>query len=390
MTRPYALFALLLAILPWLSYFTPRNKPQRMNFAPMRLLANAQRKRTIYKRRVLLACSRSAIIVAVVLLWLNPFADNETTPNEPNSTYVSTRAKRILIVDAASAIHNEPTVAEYLALAIQPQINLPRTHSGAMTAQWQNAENDFTLVDYATWALTREHDAERFDLILFAQPSGLSQLDSQKLLAARRNGAAILIWVGLDLQAQTWQNWLQSHIAPDLEIARLDFSQESQVHFTTTLTPQEQVFRARFPDFKRAGLDAPPIRCAWICRGANAQPILRDKVHNAPILTQISDRAYWCAVSPQRCVGELAFLPAFPSFVQQTIQSALDDDLNFRPKKTKTHAKLALWLILACAMSLEFLLLIGTNAPVGRGDGVKRPTIPGAKRPDAHSPYNRE
>ena len=347
--RPHALFALLLALAPWLALIPPpRRTIPRVLFAPLAFLSTRRARKQRARRNILQAALLTVMIVALALLWSDPHlaSSNELERKRPTTSGKTSLDKlNIIVVDAGERSNsNDPTLAECLRMAL---------------ATNASAEN-VALVSYLEFATTNL-SLERYNLVIVAELSSPNAKDLETLrrYLAREDGAVIL-WHGSDVDAQAWREAISKLTNIQLECLALKLDDDSTTNakrLPRQETNAEKLFKDAFPDFEGARLDAPPLTRATVCYG-DAYVVLRDAERQIPIFSQITPRLYWFAASTDRRCGALLAMPAFQALVENVALFPARYDAELQKKAGKrVDLQTYIWALLAVA-TLGYAVLV--------------------------------
>ena len=342
MERPFALWSLLFALLPWLALLRPRPRDiQRVPFPALVLIASSQSRKRRSRRSILRAAFRSLALVALAILWASPkFLDDAPDSYETPLGDVQTPTS-ILVVDGANGA-DAATVgvssAQILALALDAQID--------------DAKID--RVAALEFALRPDAFLDGRDAALVADVAALTDREETALERFAQSGGAVVIWPGVETNAARWNETFQRW---DVAAKIVDSPLENAPG--APRSAEERDFLKSFPGGETANLDALPAERAFCCVGDDAVPILRDRKSRAPVFVRLSNGVCWFALSPDPRLGALAAAPAFPALVEATTRYPLDAarTLDARPIQGRVFLRVAtrfaLWLVLFVATLVE-------------------------------------
>lgn len=342
--HPHALWALPLAITPWLTFLTPPRNLQRVPFAALRLLTSRRDRKRSLRRQIAQAVVRTLVIIALVLLWSSPqigLAPRESTA-AASSAPKSVDELTVLIVDGSDKTQaGERSLAEYLELALDPE---------------ESASN-VDLVSYLEFT-TQTIPLERYDVVIVAdlvQPTERDLDALQKYL--NRPKTAVILWSGAQLNVKAWREAILSTFRRNVELAKINYDDAPiKGCAPRQVTQAEELFKETFPDFANSQVDALPIASATICYGPDATVVLRDVEQKAPVFTSIAPNLYWFAATTDPNVGALVAVPAFPALVENvTLFPARYNAIQQVPPETGFNFAIVLWTILGLGVILEAL-----------------------------------
>lgn len=425
MRNPWALLALAAAILPW--FFvrarTPEN-PRKIAFPALVLLTSATKNRKARKRRrVLLAATRSAALVALALVWAEPFLNGEkketssiaqslenqefdaNKKNRVENGTLDGRPIRVLIVDGTdsgeprfnkkiAAKPTRPSAAFYWAAALNPTFDA----ASSETLQLEQTQR-FPKVEVVTstdFSLLSSAELQAFDALLFVDVSAPTSAELEKIQRFLKSGAkTFVVCAGPRIRLERWNEiWRRFNISAqtfdvDLSAPNGEARQTVVANALQSVANNdvaENAFRELFAKTANSGIDALPIWRAFPTLGPDVVPTLRDRETRLPTVAKISapeigDSLFWVATVPDERVGALAFAPNFVPLASRIVEFALLDALGETPSNavvtsTVENARLkarwqnagtlALWAALAFCVAAEFVLTFSENAPKRR------------------------
>lgn len=311
MERPFALWALLFALLPWLALLRPpRAEIQRVPFPALSLLASPQARKRRSRRALLRAALRSLALVALAILWAAPKISDDAAP-APSQNAVQTRAlTSILVVDGAD-LELEPSGTAARSLSSAQILTL------ALSAQLDDAKIE--RVPAIDFALRPDAFLQGRDALLVAELAALAPQEERAIQRFAQSGGAVVLWSGLATDPARWNETLRRWNV-DAEIVQSPLDDAPGV----PRSHEERAFLAAFPGAASAKLDALPVARAALVLGDDVVPILRDRKSRAPVFARLADGIYWFALSPDPREGALAAIPAFPALVEATTRYALN------------------------------------------------------------------
>ncbi len=116
MERPFALWAILLAILPWLALLRSRPRDvERVPFPALVLIASRQSRKRRARRSFLRSALRSLALVALAILWASPTLHNDAPDSSETSLDAVRELTSILVADVAALTDREETALEQFA-----------------------------------------------------------------------------------------------------------------------------------------------------------------------------------------------------------------------------------------------------------------------------------
>ena len=342
MERPFALWALLLAILPWLALLRPRPRDvERVPFPALVLISSPQSRKRRTRRSFLRAALRSLALIALAVLWSSPtFLNDAPASSESSSNEVQTPTS-ILVVDGANdadAAAVGVSSAQILALALDAQLD------------------DATIDRVAALEFALRPDAflDGRDAALVADVPALTEREETALERFAQRGGAVVIWPGVRTDAARWnETFRRWRVAAKIVDSSLENAPGA------LRSAEERDFLRTFPGAETANLDALPAERAFCCVGDDVVSILRDRKTRAPVFVRLPNDVYWFALSPDPRLGALAAAPAFPALVEATTRYPLDAARETTSRQALKRDFLrrailgALWLVLFVATLVE-------------------------------------
>ena len=342
--NPHALWALPLAITPWLTFLTPPRNLPRVPFAALRLLSGRRERKRRSRRRVVQAVVQTMIIIALALLWASP----QSAPKSSEPPAAATPALKsgdeltVLIIDASDKTRaGERSLAEYLELALDSE----------------GEASNVDLVSYLEFT-TQSISPARYDVVLLADLILPTKRDLDALKTYLKGSqSAVIVWSGAQPDTKAWREAILSTFNRNVEFATINYADATNQRYAPRQeTKAEELFKATFPDFASSQIDALPIATATICYGPDATVVLRDVEHKAPIFTLIAPNLYWFAAATDPNVGALVAVPAFPALVENvTLFPARYNAIQQVPPETGFNFAVVLWTILGLGVILEAL-----------------------------------
>lgn len=354
MERPLALWALLLALIPWLLLLRPpRSRIPRAPFPALVLLSSQRSRRRRARRRVLRAALRSLALAAFALLWATPKLDgfSASTVSEPPSLGTTiddaSAPGAILIVDGADSgrvAPTAPTSAHILALALDAQLD--DVHVDRV------ASLDF--------AMRPDAMLNAYDAALVVDVSALAPKEEAALSRFAQTGA-VLIWPGPNTDVARWNETL---VRWNVDATITDATLKNAPAVANA--PEERAFLDAFPGGATASIDALPCRRAIVVSGPGATAILRDRQSRAPVFSRLANDVCWFALSPDASFGALTATPAFPALVEATTRYPLERRMAAPPARDFAAApRRALAFLLWSIALLAFFVELVSDSRVG-------------------------
>ena len=342
MERPFALWAILLAILPWLALLRSRPRDvERVLFPALVLIASRQSRKRRARRSFLRSALRSLALVALAILWASPTLHNDAPDSSETSLDAVRELTSILVVDGANESDATPggvSSARILELALNAQLDKAKTERVAAVE----------------FALRPDALLDGRDAVLVADVAALTDREETALEQFARRGGAVVIWPGFETDATRWNKTLQRwRVAAKVVDAPFENAPAAP------RSAEERVFFKAFPGAETACLDALPAERAFCCVGDDVAPILRDRKTRAPVFVRLSNGVYWFALSPDPRLGALAAAPTFPTLVESTTRYPLDAARETAAPhvdglvSARRAVDVALWLVLFVATLVE-------------------------------------
>lgn len=356
MERPCALWAALLALVPWLLLFLPpqQRTTGKIPFPAMRLLAAPNQRSRRRRRRVLRAALRSAAVAALAILWAAPNPDALRRPDaeanvDPVSAIPADRhaesPRSVLILDGTDPDGERSHAfrpADYVALALG--------------AQFDDLRVD--MIAPLDFAARPDAALRSCDALVIMNLDALAPGEEAAVARFLAHGGSALVWAGSrtlpDRWSATFRRW---NLDVTVDDAPLD--SRAGAPDAPSVSDDERLFLTSFPGGASARVDALPARRAFPCAGPGAALLLRDRESGRPVFTKLSEKLCWFAVPLDDEDGALAALPAFPALVEQlllwsagvrpTTAPTTDDP----PRLLTTLLFAALWCVLLLALVAE-------------------------------------
>ena len=342
MERPFALWSLLFALLPWLALLRPRPRDvRRVPFPALVLIASPKSRKRRSRRSFLRAALRSLALVALAILWASPTFLNDAPASSESLPGDVRPLTSILVVDGASG-----------ADATSAGVSSARILELALDAQLDDVQID--RVAALEFALRPDAFLDGRDAALVADVAALTDREEPALERFAQRGGAVVLWPGVETDAARWRETFRRWRVPanivDTPIENAPAAPRSA---------EERVFLKTFPGAETANLDALPAERAFWLVGDDDVPILRDRKTRAPVFVRLPNGVYWSALSPDPRLGALAAAPAFPALVEATTRYPLKAAQTSKSRKFEGRALLriatrsALWLVLFVATLVE-------------------------------------
>lgn len=350
MERPQALWAALLALLPWLALLrVPRARAPRVVFPALFLISSPRQRRRRSLKRVLRAATRSLAIVSLALLWANPTprddaptgVENGAERIEPNAES-GAKLRNVLVVDGSDsgALRDGATSAQIILLALDAQLD----------------DVEVGRVPSLEFAARPVGALEERDVAILVDVAALSPRE-ENAVAERASQAdrGVVVWAGANTDATRWNETLRRW---NVDARIVDAPLRSAP--ASTSTREERAFLDAFPGGASAAIDAPPCDRVLTVVGADSTAILRDRQSGAAIFSRLKNGLYWFGISPDPSFGALVATPTFPALAEAVAQTSLR---RFDAARASSRARVArkktidfaLWTIVLIATFAEFL-----------------------------------
>lgn len=348
MERPFALWALLFAILPWLAFLRPpRSEVARVPFPALVLLSSSKSRKRRSRRAFFRAALRSLALAALAILWASPtFLDDDahvTASRAPAGAEQSLDS--ILIVDGA-VVDPERSPGDGATFSSAQILEL------ALAAQFDDVKIE--RVAALDFSLRPSKTLEPRDVALVVDVSALTPPEETALAEFAKRGGAVVFWPGVATDAARWNaTFRRWNVAAQIVDSPLEDAPGS------ARSSEERKFLKAFPGAESANLDALPAERAILCVGADVVPILRDGKTRAPVFARLANGLYWFAFSPDPRCSALAAAPAFPALVEATTRYSLSAPRGAASNDAKGAlswrgaAKTAIWLVPFVAAVVE-------------------------------------